>query len=270
MRGEVLPGTFPLREDFCVLVQAFHGLLDLIWPPRTACLLCQGPLGDGLLPKACNSCLNQMAFPAGLPRCEYCNRPVLRSNRCCEECAAGSPFGRAWALGLHQGALREAIHHLKFSGHEELAVPLGRLLAERVGQPYGGVVPVPLHRSRLRERGYNQALLVAQGIAAQRGWPVWDGVLIRVRSTGHQAKLDRADRLKNLQCAFQVPRACPPWSGQAVLLVDDVLTTGATAASAAAAILASGASRVDLAVLAVSTTPVGAMTAPETRDPNHE
>lgn len=240
-----------------MLVQALHGLLDLIWPPRTTCILCQGALSESALPKVCTSCMADMAFPETFPRCTSCNRPVGSGVHRCPECVAGSAFGRAWALGLHKGPLREAIHHLKFSGRDELGAPLGRLLARRVNFSYDGVVPIPLHRSRQRERGYNQALLLAQGLAAERGWAVWDGALQRVRSTGHQAKLDRTERLQNLERAFSVPETSPPWSGKAVLVVDDVLTTGATAAAAVAAVLRSGAARADLAVLAVSTTPVG-------------
>lgn len=233
-----------------------EGLLELLWPPRTQCLLCQAPL-EGNPPPACTTCWESMRFPAALFRCSNCSRPTTGGENICTECAAGSPFGRVYALGLHAGPLREAIHHIKFGGREDLAPPLGRKLAPLIAERPHLLVPVPLHRSRLHERGYNQATLIAQNIGAELSIPVHDRALIRRRSTGHQAKLDRAGRLKNLAGAFGLAGpGSAPWVGQRVLLVDDVLTTGATAAAVASVIRETGAHRVDLAVLAVSATPV--------------
>jgi ComF family protein len=127
---------------------------------------------------------------------------------------------------------------------------------------YDCLVPMPLHSSRLRERGYNQAALIAQGLAAVRGVPVAEGWLLRRRRTDIQHRLDREGRLRNLTDAFAVKAGSAPWHGRRVLLVDDVLTTGATAAAAAGALYRSGALRVDVAVLAVSTTPVRRKPAP--------
>jgi ComF family protein len=118
------------------------------------------------------------------------------------------------------------------------------------------VIPVPLHRSRLAERGYNQAAIVAGEIARVMGVPMFDRELVRLRRTGHQAKLDRRHRMQNLRGAFGPAKATPAFAGMRVLLVDDVLTTGATAAAVAEAIYRGGARSVDLAVLGVSTTTV--------------
>lgn len=246
----------PQRGAFCLLRVICEGLMDLLWPPRTECLTCQGTL-DSASP-VCARCWDSMAFPPRMHLCDNCARPLLGQARLCAECETAPPaFGHVWALGLHRGALREAIHHLKFSDREELGVPLGRLAGARIPKGhYECVVPVPLHKSRLRERGYNQAELVARGISDATGVPVLKESLIRRRSTGHQAKLDRAGRLHNLNNAFAVSVESPSWAGRRVLLVDDVLTTGATSAAAAAVIRGAGAHSVDLAVLAVSTVPV--------------
>jgi len=139
-----------------------------------------------------------------------------------------------------------------------LAEPLGRRLGMKIQTRYNCIVPVPLHRSRRRERGYNQAALIARGIAGVIGTPVEEEGLVRLRSTGHQAKLHRGERMRNLAGAFGVKSPTPPWSGRSVLLVDDVLTTGTTAAAAAGVLWRSGACQVDLAVLAVSTKPAKA------------
>lgn len=270
-----------------------RGLMDLLWPPRTRCLLCEGllagvdepgnpsgtdtaepsglltslglPDGEGLLGgggraclpsdlPVCRSCWEGMGFRPGVARCENCCRPTLGGDPLCADCASGSPYGRVFALGFHEGALREAIHFFKFGGRSELGRPLGLRLAPLVGERPDLVVPVPLHRSRLRERGYNQAAVLAEAIADGLGVPVGTG-LVRLRSTGHQAKLDRSGRLHNLDGAFGAARQ-PTWVNKSVLLVDDVLTTGATAVSVATVLRRTGARAVNLAVLAVSATPV--------------
>lgn len=239
-----------------MLRMIFQGLADLFWPPRTQCLICQAPLAGCSEPKGlvCDECLSSMAFDPKEPRCANCTRPTYASDGLCDECADGSPFGVVFSLGPHRGPLREAVHHLKFEDRQELGAVLGRRLAQRISVRYDCVVPVPLHRTRLRERGYNQAAIVGREIAAAAGIPLHEEILVRLRRTGHQAKLHRRNRLHNLQGAFGVKGATPPWLGQRVLLVDDVLTTGATAASAATELYGSGARSVDLAVLAVSTT----------------
>jgi ComF family protein len=197
-----------------------------------------------------------MHFPPVSHCCFNCARPLAGGGTFCRGCAAGSPFGYVYALGLHEGALREAVHHLKFGDREALAPPLGRRLAALISTRPDCLVPVPLHRSRLVERGYNQATLIAQAIAAELAIPVMDQAMKRLRRTGHQAKLDRAARMKNLQHAFGVARTPAPWVGKSVLLVDDVLTTGATAAAVANVLRQTGARAVDMAVLAVSATKV--------------
>lgn len=233
----------------------FDGLMDLLWPPRTQCLACQGQLNADV-PLLCTPCLESMPFAPHQLRCANCLRPTCSPEGLCAECQQGSPFGMVFAIGPHQDALREAIHHLKFSDRPELGALLGDLLSRTVTVQYDCVVPVPLHRSRLRERGYNQAALVADRLGRALHAPIYPDSLVRVRSTGHQAKLDRENRRHNLEGAFAAARTPAPWAGRRVLLVDDVLTTGVTAATAAAVLLASGAAGVDLAVLGVSTTPV--------------
>lgn len=241
-----------------------EGVLDLLWPPRTTCLLCDGPLAGEWRDRpeqvpVCMACWCSMAFAAGENRCTNCNRPLVGGRGVCVECASPPPFGRVWAIGQHRAALREAVHHLKFSGRKGLGAPLGRRLAGSIVLAYDLVVPLPLHPSRLRERGYNQAALIAAGLARELGLPVVEGELVRLRPTGHQAKLDREERLRNLQGAFGARRLAVPWSGRSVLLVDDVLTTGATASAAAEVVRQTGARQVDLAVLAVSDKPIAAL-----------
>ena len=190
-----------------------------------------------------------MPVPPGCPVCgepgDEALLPLLRPRRCrpCRERAP--PFATARAPYLHGGALCEAIHRLKYGGAEELARPLA-MLFEGCEPPRAQVVAhIPLHPARLRARGYDQAALLARELARRLGLPA-RALLDRVRPTRPQVGLDRTRREANVGGAFRARRAA---AGLRVCLVDDVLTTGATAAAAARALLAAGAARVEVRTL---------------------
>ena len=189
-------------------------------------------------------------FPA---RCPLCSRFASGAAGLCAPCrsalGAGRAAGDVLALSGYLGDLDAAVRALKFGGRRELARPLGRMLAEgaRVaGWTAGVVVPVPLHQARLAERGFNQAALIAAAAARDLRVPLRD-LLERTRDTRHQPGSSRAERAANVQGAF---RCRARLSGEEVLLVDDVYTTGATARECAAALRAAGAGRVRVAVIA--------------------
>jgi ComF family protein len=201
----------------------------------------------------------------GSPRCTVCGRPFASpgtGDHPCGTCLHTPPtFHTARAAGRYQGSLQALVRRLKFGGRADLARPLGRMLRaafESGGQPQevDWVVPVPLHRRRLRQRGFNQALLLADamlatGAVASR--PVLNpAVLQRHRATAPQTGLDPARRRANTRGAFSVG-ACAGLRGKRVLLVDDVFTTGATAEACTRALLAGGAQRVDVLTLARAT-----------------
>jgi len=244
-----------------------EGLVTLLWPQRTTCITCDGPLPEPLPPLAsvaetvpvCAACWAAMPFTLDLRLCINCSRPIRGGWGLCAECVITPSYGRVWALGLHRGVLREAIHHVKFSGRQALGVALGRYLAQVVDQVPDVIVPIPLHPVRRRERGYNQAACIARGLAEELGVAVAADDLVRVRATGPQTRRDREARRRNLAGAFAARRGREPaWAGRHALLVDDVLTTGATASAAADVLWATGARAVDLAVLAVSDKPIPA------------
>jgi ComF family protein len=168
--------------------------------------------------------------------------------------AAPPPFDYARAAGVYTGVLRDALHAFKFRGKRALARPLGRLVLEQCGGVLGphvdALVAVPLTRERERERGFNQAELLAAHLAATSGLPLRPRWLARCRGTRPQTELTAAERRANVARAFT---ASPRAAGAHVVLVDDVFTTGATVAECARTLRAAGARAVG--VLAVARVP---------------
>jgi ComF family protein len=155
------------------------------------------------------------------------------------------------ADGAQHHPLARAVRALKFRGHRAVARTLGLAMAGIVpGGPHDLVIPVPLHVSRLRERGYNQAALLARALARTAGLALLPGGLVRRRATPAQADLDAGARRTNVRAAFV---ASSRVAGAAVVLVDDVLTTGATADACARALRDAGARGVS--VVTVGRTP---------------
>ncbi|MCL4466120.1 MAG: ComF family protein [Chloroflexi bacterium] len=218
-----------------------RSLLDLLFPPR--CVVCR-TRGDWL----CLRCRPQLTL-VDPPVCPRCGAPLAGAP--CPLCAVERPpvAGLRFS-GFHEGALRHAVHRLKFSGERYLAEPLGTLLATSWRQaPLPGevLVPVPLHRTREASRGYNQAVLLARVTGRELGLPVLAGGLVRTRETPSQTGLDRRARLTNLRGAFRwTAGPCP----ERPVLIDDVTTTGATLAACAEALRQAGARRVYALVLA--------------------
>ncbi len=156
---------------------------------------------------------------------------------------------------LYEGPLRQAIHRMKYRSQRRIAAPLGDLLAEylrRHPQSVDALIPVPLHATRLAERGFNQSSELATRIARATGIPLVSG-LERCRDTGHQAQLSRRERHDNIAAAFVWNVYAPPPAR--VLLVDDVLTTGATLVACGDALRAVGTREVRAVALARSLAP---------------
>jgi ComF family protein len=165
------------------------------------------------------------------------------------------------AAHAYGGAIAQAITSFKYGGRVDRARPLAHVLRRTLGPlraaPPGLVslvVPVPLHRARLAERGFNQAALLAGPVARDLGARFAPLALVRVRDTSAQAGLERAARLTNVTAAFAVRRGAfaPKLAGARVLLVDDVRTTGATLAACAAALRDAGAREVLSLVVAAA------------------
>jgi len=140
-----------------------------------------------------------------------------------------------------EGVLREAIHRFKYRGGQALAQPLGQLMVEHWSDyhiPAEVLIPVPLHPTRLAERGYNQAALLARELGANIGLPVEASSLTRIRATALQVNLDVAARRENVRGAFRC--LDDRMAGRRVVLIDDVCTTGATLSACALALREAG------------------------------
>ena len=211
-------------------------LADLFFPQR--CVGCERRASDLL----CQDCFEALPH-VGSPVCARCGTPTAFETFVCDECK-GVDFGfeSARAPLRYEGVGEEIVHALKYRGYtrvvERLAAPLMLEVLDR-GERFDAVVPVPLHRSRLRRRGFNQAELLARGLAAGLNAPVSDK-LRSVRRTRDQVELSAAERRANVEGAFAARERV--WGK--ILLVDDVFTTGATTSECAEILLRGGAQEV--------------------------
>jgi len=229
--------------------------LDILFPP--CCLSCRRAVADHHA--LCPACWSEISF-IERPYCERLGTPFERDadqpGLISLEAAAHPPvFHRARAAARFDGArARGLVHRFKYHDRLELAEPLGRWMARAGAELLADadlLIPAPLHRSRLFSRRFNQAAELARVIARESAVPVDMHTLLRVKATAPQVGLTRAQRAANLSGAFRVdPARGPRLSGQNVVLVDDVFTTGATANAAARVLLRAGAARVDLLVFA--------------------
>lgn len=226
--------------------------LDVVLP--RSCIPCGTPLPPGAPSALCATCRAAMVgFPH--PCCPRCGDPIGAGGVPCPACQARPPaFASARALGPYvpgppANLLAVAIQHLKYRDARALAGPLGALMAAHYPFPADALVaPVPLHRRRLRARGYNQALLLARTLARRRGLALAPRLLERTRPTAEQAALAAADRMRNVRGAFRL-RAASRADGRVIVLVDDVLTTGATADACARTLRTGGAAAVHVYTL---------------------
>ncbi|AXK73164.1 ComF family protein [Lysobacter sp. TY2-98] len=218
----------------------------LLWPTR--CLACEDPGLDGM--DLCFAC--EAALPELEAACPGCALPVPEIGQVCGVCLTARPgaLNEIHAAFLYAAPLDRLIPRLKFAGDLAAGRLIAQLMAERLRrapQPQA-LIPVPLHRARLRQRGFDQALEITRPLGAALGLPVLDHALIRHRATQEQSRLSAVARRRNLKDAFQAwPKLPLP---EHVAIVDDVMTTGATLRAAAAALKRAGVRRVDAWVTA--------------------
>jgi ComF family protein len=240
---------------------AAESLFATLFP--SDCRLCGSPLINISRLPVCRLCLADVRRIKG-NLCSICGERLLSpyalngGETLCGLCRRLKPsFVKAVAYGSYDGGLRELIHLLKYEQVRSAAAVLGRMLAEAINGISGStalvVVPVPLHRRKLRQRGFNQSELIAQHAARLRVGSnrlvLHSRVLVRRRETQSQIGLTRHQRRENLRGAFAVSRP-EEIAGQEILLVDDVFTTGTTVTECARVLLRAGASKVFVATVA--------------------
>lgn len=229
---------------------AFGRALDLIFPPQTLDDA-DRPLSEGLSGQA----WSRISFIAE-PLCDSCGAPFeyAMAERCAACMARPRAFGRARAAVSYDEHSRDLILAFKHADRLDLARLfsgwIGRAAADLLAEA-DAVAPVPLHPLRLIRRRYNQAAEIARPLARRHGLTYLPDVLIRRRATDSQGGKSGAGRRRNVAGAFVVPQGRRRRvEGRRIVLIDDVLTTGATAEACAKALLAAGAAAVDLAVVA--------------------
>jgi predicted amidophosphoribosyltransferase len=248
-------------------------LVDIIFPRR--CAVCDDVLGPGSK-GICASCRPRLSYVSE-PRCMRCGKEIENSDEeYCGDCTKTKrSFEGGFPLFNYIPPLSDAITRLKYHGRQEYAGIYGREIAKAYGAHFKmlGVeclVPVPLHKDRLKKRGYNQAALIAKGISAETGIPVNERLLVRDKKTAPQKELSDVDREKNLAMAFSVGKTYSDSSLNSgvvsgrrsdsktevqgknekayvpaiVLLVDDIYTTGATIEGCTKVLLAAGVKKV--------------------------
>ncbi|MDZ7291606.1 MAG: ComF family protein [candidate division KSB1 bacterium] len=203
------------------LARLANELAGLIYPPK--CLICDGPQTSSRTPLLCENCLAEMA---ARPLPGVITVEALNSS-------CGQSVEVVFAGWHYDTAMQHVIHAMKYRRRPSLSKVLGRLLAQRLQITLGDkisdavLVPVPLHRRRERERGFNQSLLLAKVLAKSWNIRVWPRFLRRTRFTQSQATLGAEARWKNVEGAFALSSRVHP-GAQRIFLIDDVFTTGAT------------------------------------------
>ena len=230
-------------------------LIDLAFPPE--CPLCHAELPAEQAGDACESCRQEL-LASTTNRCPRCAARVSETLAPAVDCYAcrgvSFRFDSAFALGDYDGLLRSAVLQMKHAVREPLSFTIGRMMAERFGefsaqQHFDQIMPIPMHWRRRLTRATNSPDLVAEALGVTLKTPVDLRGLVRVRNTEQQTAVAASLRAENLRGAFSL-RADRQVSGQAILVVDDILTTGATCSEAARVLKQAGAKSVHICVIA--------------------
>lgn len=262
------PATSPAREQRWAafrqwMLSNIHYAADLILPP--ICIHCHSPLAShGVLCPACWQRIDFIRPPLcdrlGHPLPYASSEPAISTTALCNPPA----YGRARAVARFDGVMRELIHGFKYSDRHEAVALFVRMLASagaKLLTDADVICPVPLHRSRLWHRRYNQAAILAKRLAETSGKTLELHALIRTRRTGSQVNLTGEERRKNVSSAFAIaPGTSKRIAGKRVLMIDDVITTGSTLEACTHVLKKAGAVAVDCLALALVTDP----------DPFHE
>ena len=243
---------------------ALRDLAGLIFPQRCPVCdkplpfgpRCKAPLGISPDPFFHAACYKKLSFTED-PYCLRCGRPLQSGEiEYCRRCQGKlSAFEQNLPLLLYNEAARFSVSHFKYHGRQEFALPYARLWMSRRGEELSAIkadvlIPVPIHRSRLRKRGYNQAALFAYELEKLSGILCREDILIRSKHTGAQKELGRKERLANMQNAFRLKNS--PEGIRCAVLVDDIYTTGSTLESCSRVLKAAGVEKIYALTLCIA------------------
>ncbi|GBE05204.1 MAG TPA: ComF family protein [Nitrospirae bacterium] len=226
----------------------FNRFLRIFFPEH--CPVCEKPSLDHRTAPICRECW-QSILPYTGPVCQRCGRPLVSDvSIICKGCIEDEPsFERASSFGLYEGALRQAINLLKYRGVKRLSAALADMMLDMQTPVLDAVIPVPLYKTRLRQREFNQSAIFAKHLAGSTGTTLILDCLIKVRDTAPQVGLSAKQRRKNIKNAFEITRG-ETVRGKDILLVDDVFTTGATVRECSKLLKKTGAENIYVITLA--------------------
>lgn len=223
-------------------------LLNLLFPSK--CPVCNNISESTAYNPICTECWDSIERYSG-PACNICGIPTVSNYTItCESCLRTKPpFSQILYYGIYEGVLKEVIHLLKFNGIKRLSKPLGVLLYELPIPKADAVVPVPLHKKNLVQREFNQTSAISRYLSKKLNIPLLLNALQKTRETRLQTEVSGKERLKNVKNAYL---ASEEINGRDLLLVDDVITTGATVRECSKALIGAGAKSVTVVALARS------------------
>lgn len=233
----------------------FHAILDIIYPPR--CFGCDKDIDEGLI---CGQCFTKLTTSA-LGTCPICGLPKASDEECLHPLIASGfasiVLTRIRAIGTYTPPYKGLVHNFKYQSKTKLAKILGLgltnlITTDPILSRADYIVPIPLHPARKRERGFNQSLLLAQETSAGCGFKLID-CLRRSKNTKSQTQFNYKSRIDNIRGAFELKQKFQPLlKNKRAILVDDVITTGATLTEAARVLINNGVSEVYGAVVATA------------------
>lgn len=238
-----------------------RALLDraatLIFPDR--CIFCGQALGycESQI-CICHDCADKLTFSDEVPTCRLCGRHLSENERLCDTCQTHRHyFNRAVSCLMYERDVRRVILQYKFGGRPDLCRTFAAIMIRRIrplcrAYRFDLVVCAPLSKKAKQERGYNQSALLAKRIAADLQIPFMEDAFCKIKETPKQSTLHYADRMRNVTHAFALTKPQTVFSGKSILLVDDVLTTGATADALSKLLKQAGTRRVVVAALATT------------------
>lgn len=231
-----------------------NALLDLIYPSKTICFMCNNTLEKDTKYGLCHNCYNNLPF---IPdhHCIKCSTPLrmIEDGPTCEQCTNSNYyFDRAISIVKYEKNVKTLIYRLKYSNHTYLATFIGYIMADKLKQEgieADLIIPVPLYKGKEKERGFNQATLVSKYIAEKTNIPLNIDALIRTKNTKVMYNLTKGERLENVENAFKIINQGVIIDKE-ILLIDDIFTTGSTVNACSKELINNGAKSVTVLTFA--------------------